>query len=185
MLFYCKTWFTRTALEVNRCDFMKSTASINATLHREKGEHFFRIFDVKVDYMWRSIGKGVLNKTIDVKVQAQKCLNFDVNRFVKYSFSYRTPRRFEKYFFSYRTWQIHWRRFLSSQFKQLPRKNNTSKNTSNTSKFRHIPNLKFDVLRSTLLLCGMSQLLTRDLVQIYVVQTHCFHYRATYHGKVH
>ena len=41
-------------------------------------------------YMWRSIGKGVLNKTIDVKVQAQKCLNFDVNRFVKYSFSYGT-----------------------------------------------------------------------------------------------
>ena len=40
--------------------------------------------------MWRSIGKGVLNKTIDVKVQAQKCLNFDVNRFVKYSFSYGT-----------------------------------------------------------------------------------------------
>ena len=41
-------------------------------------------------HMWRSIGKGVLNKTIDVKVQAQKCLNFDVNRFVKYSFSYGT-----------------------------------------------------------------------------------------------
>ena len=40
--------------------------------------------------MWRSIGKGVLNKTIDVKVQAQKCLNFDVKRFVKYSFSYGT-----------------------------------------------------------------------------------------------
>ena len=37
-----------------------------------------------------SIGKGVLNKTIDVKVQALLCLNFDVNRFVKYSFSYRT-----------------------------------------------------------------------------------------------
>ena len=40
--------------------------------------------------MWRSIGKGVLNKTIDVKVQALLCLNFDVNRFVKYSFSYGT-----------------------------------------------------------------------------------------------
>ena len=41
--------------------------------------------------MWRSIiGKGVLSKTIDVKVQAQKCLNFDVNRFGKYSFSYGT-----------------------------------------------------------------------------------------------
>ena len=40
--------------------------------------------------MWRSMGKGVLNKTIDVKVQAQKCLNFDVKRFVKYSFSYGT-----------------------------------------------------------------------------------------------
>ena len=39
-----------------------------------------------------SIGKGVLNKTIDVKVQAQKCLNFDVNRFVKYSFSYGTSQ---------------------------------------------------------------------------------------------
>ena len=39
-------------------------------------------------YLWRSIGKGVLNKTIDVKVQALLCLNFDVNRFVKYSFSY-------------------------------------------------------------------------------------------------
>ena len=46
--------------------------------------------------MWRSIGKGVLNKTIDVKVQAQKCLNFDVKRFVKYSFSYGTSH-FEKF----------------------------------------------------------------------------------------
>ena len=38
--------------------------------------------------MWRSIGKGVLSKTIDVKVQALLCLNFDVNRFGKYSFSH-------------------------------------------------------------------------------------------------
>ena len=44
--------------------------------------------------MWRSIGKGVLNKTIDVKVQAQKCLNFDVKRFVKYSFSYGTSQMY-------------------------------------------------------------------------------------------
>ena len=47
-----------------------------------------RIFTDFICYLWRSIGKGVLNKTIDVKVQAQKCLNFDVKRFVKYSFSY-------------------------------------------------------------------------------------------------
>ena len=42
--------------------------------------------------LWRSIGKGVLYKTIDVKVQALLCLNFDVNRFVKYSFSYGTSQ---------------------------------------------------------------------------------------------
>ena len=48
--------------------------------------------------MWRSIGKGVLNKTIDVKVQAQKCLNFDVNRFVKYSFSYGTSHNVHERF---------------------------------------------------------------------------------------
>ena len=46
-------------------------------------------------YMWRSIGKGVLYKTFDVKVQALLCLNFDVNRFVKYSFSYGTSHMFE------------------------------------------------------------------------------------------
>ena len=51
-----------------------------------------------IDALFRSsksmvrLGKGVLNKTIDVKVQAQKCLNFDVKRFVKYSFSYGIAR---------------------------------------------------------------------------------------------
>ena len=48
--------------------------------------------------MWRSIGKGVLNKTIDVKVQALLCLNFDVNRFVKYSFSYGTSHIVNLYY---------------------------------------------------------------------------------------
>ena len=46
--------------------------------------------------MWRSMGKGVLYKTFDVKVQVHfvpelsRQTFWKVNRFVKYSFSYRT-----------------------------------------------------------------------------------------------
>ena len=55
-----------------------------------KSSFFTILTTLTGEHMWRSIGKGVLNKTIDVKVQALLCLNFDVNRFVKYSFSYGT-----------------------------------------------------------------------------------------------
>ena len=58
--------------------------------------HLFTCRNCTDGYLWRSIGKGVLYKTFDVKVQALLCLNFDVNRFVKYSFSYGTSHIIRK-----------------------------------------------------------------------------------------
>ena len=86
--------------------------------------------------MWRSIGKGVLNKTIDVKVQAQKCLNFDVNRFVKYSFSYRTSqmRQHVEFWRKGTTFDVNdvwpwrlWRTSYSYRAIQITNKNNHQK----------------------------------------------------------